>query len=103
MDYLQVRCVSIFLSLVIFCNVDLNASYFFQEALDAKDRVISEKEESIKSLSENVSNEYAARLSLLEQSQVEMERLKSEHLKTIERVNNSKQEYCNQLQIVRQK
>ncbi|XP_065220510.1 nucleoprotein TPR-like [Planococcus citri] len=76
---------------------------YLQDALDAKDRVISEKEESIKSLSESVSNEYAARLNLLEQSQEEIERIKSEHLKSIERINNSKQEYCNQLQIVRQK
>ena len=84
-------------------NFIIKKLYILQDALDVKDRIISEKEESIKNLSESVSNEYAARLNLLEQSQEEIERIKSEHLKSIERVNNSKQEYCNQLQIVRQK
>lgn len=89
--------------LILFNFFNIKFLTFLKESLSNKNRIISEKNEQIRSLNQSVSDTHDAYMHSLEQSELEIDRVKHEYKKKIEEVFSSKEELYNQLQLVRKK
>jgi len=74
-----------------------------QNTLTAKNQIIFENKENIRLLNESVESTRAAYLDYVEHSQEEIQQLRDEHVKALENIANSRDEFCNQLETVRKK